>query len=133
MFIGNLHIFFGEMCTYFAHFRVILCFYEFLFNIYYLFGYVWSYLRCFSLQCAGCFFVCNFVFCWLRWVFIAARGLSPVAASRGYSSLLCVSLWGLLLLWSMGSRVNRLSCPSACEIFPDQGSNPRPLQWQAGS
>ena len=25
------------------------------------------------------------------------------------------------------------SCSTACEIFPDQGSNPRPLHWQAYS
>ena len=43
---------------------------------------------------------------WLRWVFVAACGLTLVAASRGYSSLRCVSfsLWWLLLLWSTGSR-----------------------------
>ena len=43
---------------------------------------------------------------WLRWVFIAARGLSLVAASRGYSSLQCAgfSLRWLLLLWSTGCR-----------------------------
>ena len=26
-----------------------------------------------------------------------------------------------------------LSCSLACEIFPDQGQNPRPLYWQADS
>ena len=47
-----------------------------------------------------------FFFFWLCWVFVAARGLSLVAASRGYSSLWCMgfSLWWLLLLWSTGSR-----------------------------
>ena len=42
----------------------------------------------------------------LRWVFVAVRGLSLVAASRGYSSLRCVgfSLQWLLLLQSTGSR-----------------------------
>ena len=53
-----------------------------------------------------------FVFCflffyfWLRWVFIAAHGLSLVAASGGYSLLHCVgfSLRWLLLLRSTGSR-----------------------------
>ena len=42
----------------------------------------------------------------LHWVFIAARGLSLVAASRGYSSLWCAgfSLQWLLLLRSTGSR-----------------------------
>ena len=41
---------------------------------------------------------------WLRWVFIAARGLSLVAASGGYSSLWCVgfSLWWLLFVAEHG-------------------------------
>ena len=29
--------------------------------------------------------------------------------------------------------VHGLSCPVACGIFPDQGSNPCPLCWQADS
>ena len=43
---------------------------------------------------------------WLCWVFVAARGLSLVVASGGYSSLQCVgfSLLWLLLLQSTGSR-----------------------------
>ena len=47
----------------------------------------------------------NFFF-WLRFVFIAAHGLSPVAASRAYSWLRCTgfSLQWLLLWRSMGSR-----------------------------
>ena len=28
---------------------------------------------------------------------------------------------------------HRLSCSMACGIFPDQGSNPCPLHWQAAS
>ena len=46
-----------------------------------------------------------FIF-WFCWVFVAARVLSPVAASGGYSSLRCAgfSLQWLLLLRSMGSR-----------------------------
>ena len=47
-----------------------------------------------------------FIYFCLRWVFVAACGLSPVAASRG-----CCSLWSagfslrwLLFLWSVGSR-----------------------------
>ena len=62
--------------------------------------------------------------------------------NRGYSSLQCVGfslLW--LLLWqSTGSRhtgsvvvVHGLSCSATCGIFPDQGSNPCPLHWQADS
>ena len=72
----------------------------------------------------------------LCWVFVAARGLSLVAASRGYSSLWYAgfSLWWLLLLraWALGARasvvvVQGFSCSAACGIFPDQGSNPCPL------
>ena len=57
-------------------------------------------------------FIYLFIF-WLRWVFVAVRGLSPVAASGGYSSLRCTgfSLQWLLLLWSTGPVivVRRLS------------------------
>ena len=47
-----------------------------------------------------------FIYFWLRWVFTAARGLSLVAASGGYTSLWCAgfSLRWLLLLQSTGSR-----------------------------
>ena len=47
-----------------------------------------------------------FIYFWLHWVFVAARGLPLVAVSRGYSSLHCAgfSLQWLLLLWSTGSR-----------------------------
>ena len=85
----------------------------------------------------------NFFFFWLRWVFIAARGLSLVVASGGYSSVWCVgfSLQWLLLLRSLACRLSscgmwdlpRLSCSAACAIFPDQGSNLCPLHWQADS
>ena len=53
------------------------------------------------------FFKINlFIYFWLRWVFVAARGLSLVAVSGGLSLLRCVgfSLQWLLLLQSMGSR-----------------------------
>ena len=78
----------------------------------------------------------------LRWVFVAARGLSPAAASGGYSSLWCAgfSLQWLLVLRSTGSKAQASvivahgrSCSAACGIFPDQGSNPCPLHWQADS
>ena len=50
------------------------------------------------------FFVLYF---WLNWVFVAAHGISLVAASGGYSFLQCVgfSLWWLLLLQSMSCRI----------------------------
>ena len=109
------------------------------------------------------FFLINlfilFAYFWLCWVFVAVHGLSLVAVSRGYSSLLCAgfSLRWLLLLLSTGSRhVGFSSCgtraqqlwltgsraqaqqlwhtgPVASGIFPDQGSEPCPPQWQADS
>ena len=50
-----------------------------------------------------CFFF-KLIYFWLRWVFVAACGLSLVVASRGYSSLRCTgfSLRWLLSLWSTG-------------------------------
>ena len=38
-------------------------------------------------------------FVWLRWVFIATRGLSLVAVSRGYSSLGCAGFSSRWLLF----------------------------------
>ena len=79
---------------------------------------------------------------WLCWVFVSVRGLSPVAASGGHSSSRCagLSLSRPLLLRSTGSRragsvvvAHGPSCSVACGIFPDQGSNPCALHWQADS
>ena len=53
------------------------------------------------------FFKINlFIYFWLHWFFVAARGLSLVVASGGYSSLRCTgfSLQWLLLLRSIDSR-----------------------------
>ena len=51
-----------------------------------------------------------FIYFWLRWVFVAARGLSLVAASRGYSSVPCTgfSLGWLLLCGAraLGTRAS---------------------------
>ena len=71
------------------------------------------------------------------------HGLSVVAESRAQSLLQCMgfSLWWLLLLRNIGSRVHglqqlwhrasvvvvhRFSFSMACGILPDQGSNPIP-------
>ena len=79
---------------------------------------------------------------WLCWVLISVRGLSPVAASGGHSSSRCagLSLSRPLLLRSTGCKragsvvvARGPSCSAACEILPDQGSNPCPLHWQADS
>ena len=78
-----------------------------------------------------------FIYLWLCWVFVSVRGLSPVAASRGHSSSRCAGLLlsRPLLLRSAGSVTvaHGPSCSVACGIFPDQGSNPCPLHWQADS
>ena len=89
------------------------------------------------------YFICLFFFyLWLCWVFVSVQGFSPVAASGGHSSSRCVglSLSRPLLLRSTGSRcagsvivAHGPSCSMACGIFPDQGSNPCPLHWQADS
>ena len=83
-----------------------------------------------------------FIYLWLCWVFVSVRGLSLAAASGGHSSSRCagLSLSQPLLLRSTGSRragsvvvAHGPSCSAACGIFPDQGSNPCPLHWQADS
>ena len=82
------------------------------------------------------------IYFWLCWVFVSVRGLSLVAASGGHSSSRCAgfSLSRPLLLRSTGSRcagsvvvAHGPSCSAACGIFPDQGSNPCALHWQADS
>ena len=87
-------------------------------------------------------FLFFFIYLWLCWVFVSVRGLSLVVASGGLSSSWCagLSLSRPLLLRSTGSRragsVVVAYGPSrsmACGIFPDQGSNPCPLHWQADS
>ena len=88
------------------------------------------------------FFFFFLIYFWLCWVFVSVRGLSLVAASVGHSSSQCagLSLSRPLLLRSTGSRhagsvvvAHRPSWSAACGIFPDQGSNPCPLHWQADS
>ena len=74
--------------------------------------------------------------------FVSVRGPSLVVASGGQSSSWCavLSLSQPLSLQSTGSRhagsvvvAHGPSCPAACGTFPDQGSNPCPLHWQADS
>ena len=79
------------------------------------------------------YFIYYFLLCW---VFVAARGLSLVAASGGYSSLWCAgfSLQWLLLLWSTGSRH---PCFSSCGTRAQQlwlmGSRAQAQQlWHTG-
>ena len=51
----------------------------------------------------------------LHWVFFAVHGLSLPEASEGYFLVV----------------LHRLSCSTLCGVFPDQGSNPCALCWQA--
>ena len=87
-------------------------------------------------------FIYLFIYFWLCWVFVSARGLSLVAASGGHPSSQCagLSLSRPLLLRSTGSRragsvavAHGPSCSVACGILPDQGLNPCPLHQQADS
>ena len=87
-------------------------------------------------------FIYLFIYFWLCWVFVSVRGLSLVVASGGHSSSRCagLSLSCPLLLQSTGSSragsvvvAHGSSCSAACGIFPEQGSNPCPLHWQADS
>ena len=70
-----------------------------------------------------------FIYFWLCWVFVAARGLSLVAVSRGYSSLQCAgfSLRWLLLLQSAGSRhAGFSSCGTWTQLLHGMWDLPRP-------
>ena len=72
----------------------------------------------------------------LREGFLQLRRRGGHSSSRGVG----LSLSRPLLWRSTGSRhagsvtvAHGPSCPAACGILPDQGSNPRPLHWQADS
>ena len=74
-------------------------------------------------------------FFWLRWVFVAARGLPLVVASRGYSSLRRVnfSLPWLLLSQSTGSKcVGFSSCGTQAQQLWLAGSRAQAQQWCMG-
>ena len=65
---------------------------------------------------------------------VAARGL--FSSGDTGALVLVASLVGEQRLWGAQASVvvaHRLCCPTACGIFPDQGSNPCPLRWQADS
>ena len=66
----------------------------------------------------------KFIYFCLSWVFVAARRLSLVVVSRGYSSLWCTgfSLRWLLLLWTMGSRrAGFSSCDTQASVVVARG------------
>ena len=79
------------------------------------------------------------------WGCAGSLWLSQAFCNCRERGLLCFAALGLLIAvasivrsmgsWSEGSRVvvPRLRCPTAWGIFLVQGSNPRPLLWQADS
>ena len=74
-----------------------------------------------------------YLFIWLHWVFVAARGLSAVVVSRGHSRVAARTLLiveASLLVEHMDSRAVdsvvvalSLVCSRAGGIFQDQGSH----------
>ena len=93
------------------------------------------------------FFLKNFTYLFI-YLFLAVLGLRFCArafSSCGERGPLFIAVRGPLtiaasLVGSTGSRcagsvvvVHGLSCSAACGIFPDQGSNLCPLNWQADS
>ena len=76
-------------------------------------------------------------------LFLAVLGLHfcvRAFSSCGKRGPLFIAMRGPLLLRSTGSRragsvvvAHGPSCSAACGIFPDRGSNPCPLHWQADS
>ena len=71
---------------------------------------------------------------------LGLRFCARAFSSCGKWGPLFIAMRGPLLLRSTGSRgagsvivAHGPSCSAACGIFPDQGSNPCPLHWQADS
>ena len=99
------------------------------------------------------FFLINLFFIYLLLAALGLRCCAQAFSSCGEQGLLLVAAHRLLIavpslvehglqarrlqqLWCVGSVAvvaHGLSCSTACGIFPDQGSNPCPLHWQADS
>ena len=86
-------------------------------------------------------FIYLFIYLAVLGLCFCARAFSS-CGKGGHSSSRCAGLSPSrsLLLRSTGSRragsavaAHGPSCSAACGIFPDQGSNPCPLHWQADS
>ena len=100
--------------------------------------------------CFFCFvlFFVLFCFVFLKYLFRAVLGLRFCArafSSCGKQGPLFIAVCGPLTIVTSFVAEHRLptrrlssvahgpSCSAACGIFPDQGSNPCPLHWQADS
>ena len=77
-------------------------------------------LRSTGSRCAG------FSSCGTQASVVVARGLSSCDTQAQ-------QLWLTVSRAASVVVAHGLSCSTACGIFPDQGSNPRPLHWQADS
>ena len=81
-------------------------------------------------------FIYLFIYFWLCWVFAAARGLSPAAASRGHSSLQRAGLslrWPLLLRSTGSRRTGFGSCGTWAQQLWLTGSRAQAQQpWRTG-
>ena len=75
-----------------------------------------------------------FIYFLLCWVFVAVQAFLQLHQARAILQLWCasVSLWWLLLLWSLGSRhMGVSSCSTQAQLhvrsqLPNQRSNPHP-------
>ena len=97
-----------------------------------------------SLCVAVVWLICGNSYFWLHWVSLLHPGFSncsaPASACGGFL-LRSVGSWVHWLSswcsWALEHRFSNcgklVSLPMACGIFPDQGSNPCPLHWQADS
>lgn len=100
---------------------------------------IWVWVKSFSESLFFVLFISLFLatpgihYCKRAFSSCSKRGLLSIATCR--LLLAGASLIAEPGCYSTGSRVvaPRLSCPAACGIFPDQGSNLSPLQWQVTS
>ena len=64
-----------------------------------------------------------------RWEHRLRGRRASVVAAGGSAGVAAPSLWNA----SSAVALHGFSCSAACGIFPNQGSNPRSLHWQADS
>ena len=115
-FLYNISVNFFAMCHFLFYYFILFYFYLFFFNYLFIYGCVGS-----SFQCEG--------FLQLRQAGATLHRGARASHHRGPPPL-----------QSTGSRragsvvvAHGPSRSTACGIFPDQGSNPCPLHWQADS
>ena len=75
----------------------------------------------------------KFLFFWLCWISLEAQAFCGAVSRRCSSCGAWASLGAERMLWAGGSVVvaHRLSCSTACGIFPNHGWSPCPLNWQS--